>query len=394
MALDDTADNTAEDTEAPNFFDMSDDEFMKLPDPSVKVEEDTADTEDDEEEETEEESAETIEKSAETTEDKEEVEDDEEEESDISSDTGDTDNDTSTDEDDDAEVDDDSTDTDIDADDSNSDTDESGYVEEYKKLLAPFKANGSQLQVKSTDEIISLMQMGANYHKKMAGLKPSLKIVKTLEKSGLLDEDKINYLIDLHNKTPEAIQKLLKDSKIDPMDIDVTAEETYKPTKRQVTDNELELDNVLESIKDTPTYDRTLTVLTDNWDDTSRTSISANPHIISVINGHMGDGTFDVINEVMTRERSFGKLQGMSDFDAYKAIGDALHAKGQLPGQTADKPAPRVTTKKVTKNKAEVKKRKKAISPNTTRKSTDAPAYNPLAMSDEEFLKISDKHLT
>jgi len=94
------------------------------------------------------------------------------------------------------------------------------FEAEYKRLLTPFKANGREIAVKSVDDAIALMQMGANYNKKMAALKPNLKLMKMLENNGLLSEDKIGFLIDLEKKNPAAINKLVKDSGIDPMDLD------------------------------------------------------------------------------------------------------------------------------------------------------------------------------
>ena len=38
------------------------------------------------------------------------------------------------------------------------------------KLFAPFKASGVDMQVRSVDEAVQLMQMGANYQKKMQNL--------------------------------------------------------------------------------------------------------------------------------------------------------------------------------------------------------------------------------
>ena len=84
------------------------------------------------------------------------------------------------------------------------------YESEYKKLLAPFVANGREMSVKSVDEAITLMQMGANYNKKMAALKPSLGLLKLLESNGLADAEKISYLIDLANKDAGAVNKLSK----------------------------------------------------------------------------------------------------------------------------------------------------------------------------------------
>ena len=51
------------------------------------------------------------------------------------------------------------------------------YKTEYERLLAPFKANGRDISVKGVDDAITLMQMGANYNKKMAALKPNLKLL-------------------------------------------------------------------------------------------------------------------------------------------------------------------------------------------------------------------------
>ena len=94
------------------------------------------------------------------------------------------------------------------------------YKAEYQRLLAPFKANGKDIQVTSVDEALTLMQMGANYNKKMAALKPNLKVLKLLDTHGLLDENELNFLIDLKEKNPKAIMKLVKDSGIDPMEMD------------------------------------------------------------------------------------------------------------------------------------------------------------------------------
>src|SRR5690606_38757650 len=88
------------------------------------------------------------------------------------------------------------------------------------KLFAPFKANGKEMVVDNVDDAVALMQMGANYNKKMAALKPNLKLLKLLENNNLLSEEKIGFLIDLDKKNPAAIGKLLKDSGIDPLDVD------------------------------------------------------------------------------------------------------------------------------------------------------------------------------
>ena len=66
-------------------------------------------------------------------------------------------------------------------------TDTIDYKAEYERLTQSFKANGKEIAVANVDEAISLMQMGANYNKKMAALKPNLKLLKLLENNKLLD---------------------------------------------------------------------------------------------------------------------------------------------------------------------------------------------------------------
>lgn len=264
------------------------------------------------------------------------------------------------------------------------------YAAEYKKLMAPFKANGTDMQIKSVDDAIQLMKMGAGFHKKMAALKPNLKQMKLLEKNGLLDDEKLNYVIDLYNKVPEAVTKLLKDAQIDPLDIDIQAESNYKPTNRRVSDKELLLDNVLDEIRETPTFQRTLNVVSQEWDDASQNTIASEPHIISIINGHIADGTFDKVMEKVTYERSLGRLTELSDFDAYKEAGNALAQAGvlQVPGAPQTPRSVPPPKAKPSQKELERKQKKRAASPTKSTKATAVPAFDPLELSDEEFAKL------
>jgi len=264
------------------------------------------------------------------------------------------------------------------------------FAAEYKKLMAPFKANGTDIQAKSVDDAIQLMKMGAGFHKKMATLKPNLKQMKLLEKNGLLDDEKLNFLIDIHNRVPEAITKLLKDSQLDPMDIDVKAESDYKPTSRKISDKELALDSVLDEIRDTPTFQRTLNVVSQDWDDVSQDTIATEPQIISIINGHIADGTFDKVMEKVTYERNMGRLTGISDFEAYKTAGDALAAAGvlQVPGASKAPVSVQPNKAKDSQKEAERKNKKRAASPTKGSKATATPSFDPLDLSDEDFAKL------
>ena len=288
----------------------------------------------------------------------------------------------------DTETQDEDSDTDDDATDTGSDETEIDHKAELEKLFTPFKANGKEIKVDNVDEAITLMQMGANYNKKMAALKPNLKILKTLENNGLLEQGKLDYLIDLDKKNPEAIKKLLKESGIDPLDIDTNSEEDYKPKTYTVDDKEIELDAVLEEIQDTPTYSKTIDIIGNKWDGQSREIMVNNPSIIKAINEHMGNGVFEQVTSLMEKERVMGRLEGMSDLEAYKYIGDQLFANQAQAPITENKPEPIVKRPVSNKPDPKLANRKKAASTTKSRPAaTTQTDYNPLGMSDEEFEK-------
>lgn len=272
------------------------------------------------------------------------------------------------------------------------------YEAEYKKITAPFKANGKDMHVKSTDDIVALMQMGANYNKKMAALKPNLKLMKLLENNGLLSEEKLSFLIDLDKKNPDAISKLVKDSGIDPLDMDVNKESGYKPKTYTVDDRELELDSVLESIQDTPAYAKTINVVSTKWDGPSKQTVANTPQLLKVINDHISSGVYDLISNEVERERMFGRLKGVSDIEAYRIVGDSLDAKGafnHLGNQGQQQPTARQVIKPVVKAEdPNLRAKKRAASTTKAVPTNKAPAdFNPLALSDEEFSKSFNSRL-
>lgn len=275
------------------------------------------------------------------------------------------------------------------------------HKSEYERLLAPFKANGRDIKVNSVDEAITLMQMGANYNKKMAALKPNLKLMKLLEKADLLSEDKISFLIDLNRKDAAAINKLVKDSGIDPMDLSAEKASAYKQSTYTVDDREIELDTVLDDIQGTPSYTRTLDIVGTKWDAASKGVIAGNPSIMRVINDHVSSGIYDRIQQEIDNERMFGRLVGVSDIEAYRQVGDRLHAQGafnamaQGSSQAAAKPAAEkviVQPKPKQEDDGALKDKKRAASSTKTVVSnSNNQDFNPLAMSDEEFSKYVNK---
>lgn len=286
-------------------------------------------------------------------------------------------------------------------------SDKVDYKAAYEQIMAPFKANGKEIKIDSVEDAVSLMQMGANYNKKMAALKPNLKALKLLENNNLLGDEQLNYLVDLSNKNPDAIKKLIKDSGIDPLEIDTEKDSDYTPSDHSVDDREIELDSVLDEIQETPTYQKTIQLVKDQWDAESKREVSQSPQVLKIINDHMQSGVYDVINSELEKERMLGRLNGLSDIQAYKQVGDAIQARGgfdHLHGEMQSRqsatseaqPEPRKVAAKPAKKASDpqVKSKKRAASSTRTAPAASkADVQNPLAMSDAEFDRLVNENL-
>ena len=278
-----------------------------------------------------------------------------------------------------------------DADDETSGEESTKSKADHERIFAPFKANGTEMQVDNVDDAISLMQMGANFTKKMQQLKPNLKIVKMLENNGLLDQGKLNHLIDLHKQNPAAITKLIKESKIDPLDIDVKEDDDYEPTSYEVSDSSFQLDQAIDDIRGSETFDKTINIMGKQWDDKSKEIVADNPDIVAVIDSHVQNGIYDEVNKFVTKEKALGRMSGLSDVEAYREGVQKLQESGALVETVKSQPEKKENAleKEVNAKKAAAtKKKKKAIAPTKkTSSKTSKKKVDYLDMPDDEFMK-------
>ena len=266
------------------------------------------------------------------------------------------------------------------------------FEDAYKRIMAPFKASKRMMQVNNIDDAISLMQKGADYHSKMKTLSPHLKMVSMLEKEGLLNQDKLNNLIDLSKQNPQAIAKLIKDSGIDPLDIDTDEEVIYKPNNYGVSDKEFKINQVIDDIKNTSSFDKTINILSKEWDSESKNVISDNPEIISIINDHVSNGVYDKVQSIVDTERALGRLANVSDVEAYRHVAEQMQQQGQIvSGNNATTSTKASVTKTKAKDPAVVQQKRKAAAGTrkTTSKTSNAKS-DYLGMTDEEFMKLAD----
>lgn len=256
----------------------------------------------------------------------------------------------------------------------------------YEQVMSPFKANGGTVQLRSPQEVVKLMQMGANYTQKMQTLAPYRKKVQMLQKANLLDDDKLNYLIDLSQGNPEAIKKLIKDSKLDPMDLDIYGEQNYVPGNHTVSDAEMQLQTTLDELTSTPEGVQTVQ-LARGWDQASLNEIGKDPSILATLHEQRLNGVYDFITKEMQHQKMLGNLPDNIPFlQAYKAVGDfclqQLQQRQQQQQAVANLPKGTLN-QGMTNNSAQVK----SAAPSGRSRKAASTFVDPFSLSDEEFEK-------
>lgn len=279
--------------------------------------------------------------------------------------------------------------------DKNSDI-EVNYEDFYKKVMAPFKANGKTISLKNADEAIQLMQMGANYTRKMQSIAPYRKTLMMLEKAQLLDEDKLSYAIDLLNGNQEAIKKLLKDTKVDPLEFNTEDNVNYQPgLNNRVSDAEVNFKSALDDLVSTADGLNTVKEINTNWDEESKGELWKEPRLMNIIHQQKMAGIYDQIADEVNRRKVLGIIPSNVPFIyAYNQVGQEMAQQRQAQSQSKNR-EPIAVRPAMTKTDNGINNaaRVKAAAPTRTAPKSVKSFINPLAMSDEEFMaKYGDKY--
>lgn len=287
----------------------------------------------------------------------------------------------------------------------NAPTTQVDYEAFYKQVMAPFKANGKTIQLHDASEAVQLMQQGANFTRKMQDIAPHRKLLMMLDNNGLLDQDKLSFLIDLDKKNPEAIKKLIKDSGVDPMDFDPRVEPAYQAGNHQVTDEQVAFDTALKEVASSSDGQNTLRIINSEWDQASKDVLWKNPQVLTVIHSQRENGIYDRISTEVNRLRTIGTIPANVAFiEAYRAVGDNMAKVGAFndlapqpmqqgaPGQSApaypSAAAPVPVATRVATPPAPVANSTAALaaSPSRSTPQRKEAIVNPLSMSDDDFL--------
>lgn len=264
------------------------------------------------------------------------------------------------------------------------------YKAAYEKVLAPFKANGRQIKVDSIEDAVQLMQMGANYSKRMQELKPHMRTIKMLE-SADINEDQLNLLIEVAKGKPEAIKKIVADTQLDTYSLDSENDAKYTPADYRVNDSELELDSVIQELQSSPVFNRTAEIVSKEWDAQSKAAIASTPVILKTINQHVESGFYDQVMAEVDKRAMLGRIpQGLPMVEVYGRVAQemSMQVQQQQPntGSNMNVNVQQTNQQANTQQVQDTRRlaQKKAIAPTKTTVSTK-PSGDFLNMSDEEF---------
>ena len=261
------------------------------------------------------------------------------------------------------------------------------YEESYKQIIGQtFKAGGKEVVVNTPEEAIKLMQMGVGFHQKMNRIAPAMRIIETLREHNLLDENKINELVDISKKNPEAIAALVRSAGLEPHQL-ITEEDapTYTPGQHVLQEDQVAFRTSVDNIREQG-GEQFLVHVAQDWDVASRAEIYKDPRALDMLYDHKQSGLYDKISTEVERRRLFDpNMSGVPFIHAYLAVGNELFQGTPPPQQVAPTPVavkPAVTPQPVTPNPAAARAAAVRSAP-VAAKAT--PNY--FDMPDEEFLK-------
>lgn len=268
------------------------------------------------------------------------------------------------------------------------------YQAQIDELFAPIKANGKEVKINSIEEARKLISMGMGFTKKMETLKPARLLQQKMKEHNLLEEGKLDFLIALDKKDPEAIAQLVKDAKLDPLNIDMESDSSYQPEAYSGGEDTLALDDVITELENSDYAEDIADLISTKWGESSREVLRQSPALLQIIDSHMHVGIYDSIMDRVEQEKRLGSYMGVSDIVAYGQVAEQMNREGQFAHLNASaqkkkvEETPRTITKAI-KPKAKVDpslKRKKATAVTKSVPVTKKAEKAYLNMSDEDFL--------
>ena len=266
---------------------------------------------------------------------------------------------------------------------SDSDDNDSETTTEFQ----PLRANGKEYPIDSIEELYKMASAGVGAQQKFQAIAGHKKTIMAADKAQVDLMDAVNLAAEYKADPKAVIARLLRESKIDPLDIDTEAE-IIEAKDHSVSDFEVKYDEVIGEIGDSPIFPKVQDLLLNGWDDSSRSLFLEDPSMITRLHDEMtpmekdGKSMFDLVSPMAEKMKLSGDTR--PDFDIY------MEARGKKV-EEFEKFAETKQTVSKSKPKSNVKAKKKAASPTGGNKA-GVQTLDFAAMSDAELDAFLEKN--
>jgi hypothetical protein len=256
------------------------------------------------------------------------------------------------------------------------------------------KASGIERTVRDPEHLKTLVRIGFSANENNRKIKPYLKQLKSLEQAGVsLEDDNLNFLVDVMSGNKDAIKELVTkrlNMNEDEVQSWYDSEEptAYVPNNHVISDSRFQLQEILEDIKTTPSYDKTIGFL-NTIDDDGKVLVSESPELVKLLNDDVENGIFDKAMDEAQFRMDRGLLPKQSILRSYIQVMQDVDFYNSLVGNPEVAKEEPVAEQKTKKEVVSRKKRasnvgtSKAASTKGRSKNVNTKDINK--MSDEEF---------
>ena len=264
--------------------------------------------------------------------------------------------------------------------DKGDETDDETEVEDTV-TYQPLRANGKDYPIDSIDELYKLASAGVGAQQKYQAIASYKKAITASQDAGVDLMEAVNFMANYKDNPKEAAMQLLKDNGIDPLDVDLdTVNRTAKDYS--VSDNEVQMREVVEEIGESPIFPQVKELLTNKWDAESTKIFFDKPEMVKQLHAEMtpmkeGEKSiFELVSPIAEKMKMFGDAR--SDYEIY------MEARANKVAEIQAFEAKKSSVKQTKPAVKNVESKKAKASPSRG-KSTKAPQLDFTSMSDKEL---------
>lgn len=268
---------------------------------------------------------------------------------------------------------------------------------QFREILTrPFRARKQEIQITDPNEAIKLMQQGVDYYHKMQMMKPHQKVIRTLESKGLLDANKINFMVDLMEGNPEAVAQFLKEKEIDTYNLPDVEEQPHKANNYIPSEKAVVFEEKVTEIAERPEGSALLETIK-SWGNEAVAEIYEHPRLLDAFMSHIDTGLYQDTMSILERERVLGNIDGsnQSMMGLYDQIATMLLGQNPTKYQPKSLNNPVVVGTNYQQPQQQIQQNsaKQQAQIPTGSQTRQSPVITPemiANMSDEDFAKLGD----